>query len=214
MVRAHALALAARLARHDRRADHEVALEGLRRVRKRQHVGRVILPAELAVQAAAFGLAHIAHGHRCPHTRGARPLSQRGIRRDVGSPRGALYGELHRFALSRRSYASTIACTSGWRTTSSDWNSWIAMPRKPRSTVRDWMRPEAWPLARSICVTSPVTTAFEPKPMRVRNIFICSGVVFCASSRITNEWLSVLPRMNARGAISMAPLSKLRFTLS
>ena len=70
------------------------------------------------------------------------------------------------------------------------------------------MRPEAWPLARSICVTSPVTTALEPKPMRVRNIFICSGVVFCASSRITNEWLSVRPRMKASGAISMAPRSK------
>ena len=34
---------------------------------------------------------------------------------------------------------------------------------------------------------SPVTTAFESKPMRVRNIFICSGVVFCASSRMMNE---------------------------
>ena len=28
---------------------------------------------------------------------------------------------------------------------------------------------------RSICVTSPVTTTFEPKPSRVRNICICSG---------------------------------------
>ena len=27
-------------------------------------------------------------------------------------------------------------------------------------------------------------TIFEPKPRRVRNIFICSGVAFCASSRI------------------------------
>ena len=41
-------------------------------------------------------------------------------------------------------------------------------------------------------MTSPVTTIFEPNPSRVRNIFICSGVVFCASSRITNESLSVL----------------------
>jgi len=32
---------------------------------------------------------------------------------------------------------------------------------------------------------------FEPKPRRVRNIFICSGVVFCASSRMMNESLSV-----------------------
>ena len=33
---------------------------------------------------------------------------------------------------------------------------------------------------------SPVTTTFEPRPMRVRTIFICSVVVFCASSMITN----------------------------
>ena len=50
---------------------------------------------------------------------------------------------------------------------------------------------------------SPVTTICEPKPSRVRNIFICSGVVFCASSRITNESFSVRPRMNASGAISL-----------
>lgn len=30
----------------------------------------------------------------------------------------------------------------------------------------------------------PVTTALERKPKRVKNIFICSGVVFCASSRM------------------------------
>ena len=39
--------------------------------------------------------------------------------------------------------------------------------------------------------------------MRVRNIFICSGVVFCASSRMTKAWFSVRPRMKASGAISM-----------
>ena len=55
---------------------------------------------------------------------------------------------------------------------------------------------------------SPVTTIFEPKPSRVRNIFICSGLVFCASSRITNESLSVRPRMNASGATSIIPRSK------
>lgn len=36
---------------------------------------------------------------------------------------------------------------------------------------------------------------FRPKPMRVRNIFICSGVVFCASSRMMYAPLSVLPRI-------------------
>jgi hypothetical protein len=35
----------------------------------------------------------------------------------------------------------------------------------------------------------------RPKPSRVRNIFICSAVVFCASSRMTNASLSVRPRM-------------------
>ncbi len=55
---------------------------------------------------------------------------------------------------------------------------------------------------------SPVTTIFEPNPSRVRNIFICSGVVFCASSRITNESLSVRPRMKASGATSITPFSR------
>ena len=43
----------------------------------------------------------------------------------------------------------------------------------------------------------------EPKPIRVRNIFICSRVVFCASSRITKASFSVRPRMNASGATSI-----------
>ena len=55
-----------------------------------------------------------------------------------------------------------------------------------------------------------MTTALDPKPMRVRNIFICSGVVFCASSRMMKLEFSVRPRMNARGAISMRPFSMSR----
>ncbi len=51
------------------------------------------------------------------------------------------------------------------------------------------------PPGRSIWVTSPVTTIFESKPSRVRNIFICSAEVFCASSRMMNASLRVLPRM-------------------
>ena len=35
----------------------------------------------------------------------------------------------------------------------------------------------------------------DPVPMRVRNIFICAGVVFCASSRMMNASLRVRPRM-------------------
>ena len=61
---------------------------------------------------------------------------------------------------------------------------------------------------------SPVTTAFEPKPSRVRNIFICSEVVFCASSRMTNASFSVRPRMNAIGATSIVPRSSSRSTRS
>ena len=41
-----------------------------------------------------------------------------------------------------------------------------------------WIRPDACSFGRSICVTSPVTTTLEPKPSRVRNICICSGLVF------------------------------------
>ena len=54
---------------------------------------------------------------------------------------------------------------------------------------------------------SPVTTALEPKPIRVRNIFICSEVVFWASSRMMNASFSVRPRMKAIGATSMMPRS-------
>ena len=34
------------------------------------------------------------------------------------------------------------------------------------------------PAGRSFCVESPVITTLEPNPIRVRNIFICAGVVF------------------------------------
>ena len=46
--------------------------------------------------------------------------------------------------------------------------------------------------------------------MRVRNIFICSGVVFWASSRMMKLSLSVRPRMNASGATSTVPRSSRR----
>ena len=58
---------------------------------------------------------------------------------------------------------------------------------------------------------SPVTTAFDPKPMRVRNIFICSDVVFCASSRMMKASFRVRPRMKAIGRhLDDAPLEQLR----
>ena len=62
--------------------------------------------------------------------------------------------------------------------------SWTSSRISPTS-----IRPERAPFSRSIWVMSPVTTIFEPKPSRVRNIFICSGLVFWASSRITKESL-------------------------
>ena len=58
------------------------------------------------------------------------------------------------------------------------------------------------PPGTSTWVVSPVTTTLDPKPMRVRNIFICSGVVFWASSRMMKLAFSVRPRMNASGATS------------
>ena len=70
------------------------------------------------------------------------------------------------------------------------------------STIR---RPLFVPVGRSTWVTSPVTTILEPKPSRVRNIFICSGEVFCASSRMMNASFSVRPRMYASGATSIVP---------
>ncbi len=55
---------------------------------------------------------------------------------------------------------------------------------------------------------SPVTTIFELKPSRVRNIFICSGVVFWASSRMMKLSFKLRPRMNASGATSITPRSR------
>ena len=61
---------------------------------------------------------------------------------------------------------------------------------------------------------SPQITIRLPWPKRVRNIFICSRVVFCASSRITNASASVRPRMKAIGAISISPEAIRRSTCS
>src|SRR5436853_461516 len=64
----------------------------------------------------------------------------------------------------------------------------------PESRLIASFSPERRLSGRSIWVTSPVITAFDSNPRRVRNIFICSVVVFCASSRITNASFSVRPR--------------------
>src|SRR6478609_8107051 len=96
---------------------------------------------------------------------------------------------------SNSSYAATILPTSRCRTTS-----WAVSRLKLRSSTPSRIssttrRPLFTPLGRSTWVTSPVTTICEPKPNRVRNIFICSGEVFCASSRMMNASFSERPRM-------------------
>src|SRR5512132_4281605 len=104
-------------------------------------------------------------------------------------------------------YASTIRWTSLCLTTSSCPKRTNAIPSiEPRMSCT-WMSPEACSRGRSIWVTSPVTTTLEPKPRRVRNICICSGLVFWASSRMMNESFRVRPRMNASGATSIVPFS-------
>ena len=52
------------------------------------------------------------------------------------------------------------------------------MPLIPESTSWASASPDILCVGRSVCVMSPVTTAFESKPRRVRNIFICSIVAF------------------------------------
>ena len=57
------------------------------------------------------------------------------------------------------------------------------------------MRPDGRDEGRSTWVMSPVMTMRELNPSRVRNIFICSEVVFCASSSMMKASFSVRPRM-------------------
>ena len=85
--------------------------------------------------------------------------------------------------------------TNGWRTTSRAENRVTLMPSISCSSRTAWRRPDFLATGRSIWVMSPVTTAVDPKPIRVRNIFICSTVVFWASSRMMKASLSVRPRM-------------------
>ena len=83
----------------------------------------------------------------------------------------------------------------------------MAIRSMSRSRCTASIRPLRVCLGKSTCVTSPVTMIFEPLPMRVRNIFICGTVVFCPSSRMMTAWLSVRPRIYARGQISMMSFS-------
>ena len=87
--------------------------------------------------------------------------------------------------------AATIRC----RTTSRALSSTKATPGIPARMLRTVERPDCCWLGRSVWVTSPVMIIFELNPRRVRNIFICSGDVFWASSRTTQASLSVRPLM-------------------
>jgi len=88
-----------------------------------------------------------------------------------------------------------MRCTSLWRTTSRWSKVTNEMSGISPSTSGTRASPTGGRAAGSIWVISPVTTMSEPKPRRVRNILICSGVVFWASSKMMKESFSVRPRM-------------------
>ena len=75
------------------------------------------------------------------------------------------------------------------------------MPLTPSRISKASESPLLTPRGRSTCDVSPVIIILVFMPIRVRNIFICAEVVFCASSRITTASFSVRPRMKAKGAI-------------
>src|SRR5256884_171933 len=116
--------------------------------------------------------------------RPARPCAARLPGSDVGAGGS--------WAASHLAYASTISLTSRCRTTSALLNRAKCTSSTPSRISWTTRRPLRVPLGRSTWVMSPVTTILAPNPSRVRNIFICSGVVFCASSRMMNASLSVL----------------------
>ena len=65
------------------------------------------------------------------------------------------------------------------------------------------------PVGRSTWVMSAVTTTLDPNPMRVRNIFICSGVVFWASSRMMKLCVErAAPHERQRRHLDRAPLEQ------
>src|SRR5579862_6342217 len=57
---------------------------------------------------------------------------------------------------------------------------------------------------------SPVTTALDPNPIRVRNIFICSEVVFWASSRMMKASFKVRPHERDGSDLDDSPFEELR----
>ena len=182
--------------------------------REREHVGRLVEPAVLAVELADPLARRPARPRGAPRRRrppaerrgGRRPQLGRDVR-EVDGPAGSIG------SLAASPLVLAVGGDDPLHELVAD-DVLAAEPdearcRRPAARISPiTTRPERWSRGRSIWVMSPVTTIFEPKPSRVRNIFICSGLVFCASSRITNESFSVRPRMNASGATSMIPRSK------
>ena len=117
------------------------------------------------------------------------PLTTHDVRYSIFMVKEGRLDSLHRM------YADTIIVNNRGRQikakTLGQWQ-YVETIRKSFITL---FRPLLLPPGRSICVISPVITILLPKPKRVRNIFICSGVVFCASSRIMKESSSVRPRI-------------------
>ena len=97
-----------------------------------------------------------------------------------------------------------MRATNSWRITSSWVKATWPTPSTPASSLTASASPEVWPCGRSTWLGSPVTIMRLFSPRRVKNIFICIEVVFCASSRMTQAFDSVRPRMKASGAISIS----------
>src|SRR6266852_3062923 len=178
------------------------------RCRKRQHVRRASLFAKRLIHPRDLRVAHQTNRNvRFAETQFLAHASQKEFKWPACHAHGPLAVQDH----PRR---GSLACSLPDSERGSDLPFATPPPSILPQTSSASTNPDFFPAGKSICVTSPVTTALELKPRRVRNIFICSLVVFCASSRITNESLSVRPRMNASGATSMMPFSRKRSSLS
>ena len=202
--------------RRHRRRDHHVAEQphaasSILVERERQDVGRAVLVHVADVEVGHLGLVDERHGQLDrlgqpfagqrrgvratsgpPHRRAMRlPVRSIEDRRD-GSPSSSLMAVTDARRRPRRAARRTAgtpprcparSCAAprpgrpGGRT---------RCPRCPPGSPRRRRAPRSVRSAGRSGSTSPFTTAFEPNPSRVRNIFICSGVVFCASSRMMN----------------------------
>src|SRR5690606_16640505 len=129
------LALFERLPRHHRGTDHDIAQErhlqpGRHLERERQYVGRAFLATVGLVEFGTLVRVHHPHHHLrplAPPGENSRHPAPETLRRRHPTPG---QGVLHRHAHAHRfcaaappfspyvSYAVTIRCTSGWRTTS------------------------------------------------------------------------------------------------